>query len=434
MLKYNIHSGNYVLLDFGLAVMTDEQRRTSLRKAGAVEFMAPEQNEGIILAQTDVYSFGVIIFELLAGSVPFPLQDKGETARNNVRLAHLETLPPDLISLRREALPAEWPQDKKEREMKVPEWLINLTYKCLKKKPENRFANGLELHDYIIQNGVQPLQRAAVTTLSPSYDTDNNSGNKQMHEQLNLLRDKLDKKERELDQLKALLRSREGEVEALKVNVADYDRLPREKGVSKGWFTALLLLTIAIAGFSAYTYMNNKKQTSSATSTAAPVTDLSDSDYTESTSSATIPEVPIRDDSAEAVKKAEALRKKHQLDSIRNAEKVKAAETTQQEEQNSNNTDAEVVAKEKDKQQSTPPPETEKLKSNSVQYMVVSKSYFYNSPDESTRRNTYIIPSNSAIVNAIEEQDGFVNVSFTNSAGQTIKGWVRKQTLQQINE
>jgi serine/threonine protein kinase len=259
--KYNIHSGNYVLLDFGLAVMTDEQRRTSLRKAGAVEFMAPEQNEGIMLAQTDVYSFGVIIFELLAGSVPFPLQDKGETARNNVRLAHLETLPPDLISLRREALPAEWPQDKKEREMKVPEWLINLTYKCLKKKPENRFANGLELHDYIIQNGVQPLQRAAVTTLSPSYDTGNNSGNKQMQEQLNLLRDKLDKKERELDQLKALLRSREGEVEALKVNVADYDRLPREKGVSKGWFTALLLLTIAIAGFSAYTYMNNKKQT-----------------------------------------------------------------------------------------------------------------------------------------------------------------------------
>jgi hypothetical protein len=134
------------------------------------------------------------------------------------------------------------------------------------------------------------------------------------------------------------------------------------------------------------------------------------------------------------LKKPKRLRKKHQLDSIRNAEKVKAAETTQQEEQNSNNTDAEVVAKEKDKQQSTPPPETEKLKSNSVQYMVVSKSYFYNSPDESTRRNTYIIPSNSAIVNAIEEQDGFVNVSFTNSAGQTIKGWVRKQTLQQINE
>jgi serine/threonine-protein kinase len=33
--KLNSHTGNYVLLDFGLAVMSDEQRRTSLRHAGA---------------------------------------------------------------------------------------------------------------------------------------------------------------------------------------------------------------------------------------------------------------------------------------------------------------------------------------------------------------------------------------------------------------
>ncbi len=61
--------------------MSDEQRRTSLRHAGAIEFMAPEQNEGQMFFQTDVYSFGVILFELLAGTVPFPLNDKGETAR-----------------------------------------------------------------------------------------------------------------------------------------------------------------------------------------------------------------------------------------------------------------------------------------------------------------------------------------------------------------
>ena len=77
--KFNIHSGNYILLDFGLAMMSDEQRRTSLRHAGAIEFMAPEQNEGKMLFQTDMYSFGVILFELLAGLVPFPLRDRGET-------------------------------------------------------------------------------------------------------------------------------------------------------------------------------------------------------------------------------------------------------------------------------------------------------------------------------------------------------------------
>src|SRR5215210_6929155 len=44
--KYNRQTGNYVLLDFGLAILSDEERRTSLRHAGAIEFMAPEQSEG----------------------------------------------------------------------------------------------------------------------------------------------------------------------------------------------------------------------------------------------------------------------------------------------------------------------------------------------------------------------------------------------------
>jgi serine/threonine protein kinase len=92
--KWNSHTGNYVLLDFGLAVMSDEQRRTSLRHAGAVEFMAPEQTEGKLLFQTDIYGFGIILYELLAGAVPFPLQDSSEMARTRVMVAHLETAPP----------------------------------------------------------------------------------------------------------------------------------------------------------------------------------------------------------------------------------------------------------------------------------------------------------------------------------------------------
>jgi len=39
-IKFNKGTGNYVLLDFGLAIMSDEDRRTSLRHAGAIEFMA----------------------------------------------------------------------------------------------------------------------------------------------------------------------------------------------------------------------------------------------------------------------------------------------------------------------------------------------------------------------------------------------------------
>jgi serine/threonine protein kinase len=95
--KYNINSGNYVLLDFGLAVMSDEQRRTSIRQAGAVEFMAPEQSNGVMLFRTDIYSYGVVLYELLAGQVPFPLRDGGEKSRNEVMIAHMESPVPDLM-------------------------------------------------------------------------------------------------------------------------------------------------------------------------------------------------------------------------------------------------------------------------------------------------------------------------------------------------
>jgi serine/threonine protein kinase len=75
--KFNVHTGNYVLLDFGLSIMSDEERRSSMRHACAIEFMAPEQNEGHMLFQTDIYSYGVVLYELLAGTVPFPLHDNG---------------------------------------------------------------------------------------------------------------------------------------------------------------------------------------------------------------------------------------------------------------------------------------------------------------------------------------------------------------------
>ena len=152
--KFDINSGNYKLLDFGLAVMSDEQRRSSLRHAGAVEFMAPEQNDGQMLFQTDVYSFGVVLFEILAGQVPFPLNDNGETARNNVRLQHIESPVPNLLAIRKQNMPASWSLDKKEREMRVPAWLLDVIYKCLEKKPENRYKDGMALLEAISRQSV----------------------------------------------------------------------------------------------------------------------------------------------------------------------------------------------------------------------------------------------------------------------------------------
>ncbi|MBC7757320.1 MAG: serine/threonine protein kinase [Phormidesmis sp. FL-bin-119] len=157
-IKYNAFTGNYVLLDFGLAIMSDEQRRTSMRQAGAIEFMAPEQNEGLMLLESDIYSFGVVLFELLTGLVPFPLTDNGETARNNVRISHIEIPVPDILPLRKKNLPSVWTDDQNIREMQAPQWLLTLVNKCLEKKPENRFSNGMAVQDFIVQNSISQAQ------------------------------------------------------------------------------------------------------------------------------------------------------------------------------------------------------------------------------------------------------------------------------------
>lgn len=157
-IKYNAFTGNYVLLDFGLAIMSDEQRRTSMRQAGAIEFMAPEQYDGLMLLESDIYSFGVVLYEILAGQVPFPLTDNGETARNNVRISHMETDVPDVLAFRKKNLPLSWTEEEQAREMQVPQWLLTLLHKCLEKRPENRFSNGMAIQDFIVQNSITQSQ------------------------------------------------------------------------------------------------------------------------------------------------------------------------------------------------------------------------------------------------------------------------------------
>jgi serine/threonine protein kinase len=166
--KFNIHTGNYVLLDFGLSAMSDEQRRTSIRHAGAIEFMAPEQSEGQMLFETDIYSYGVILYELLAGQVPFPLNDNGQKSRNDVLVGHLELPIPDILELRQRNMPESWSEAKKEHEMKVPLWLLNVIARCLEKLPQNRYANGMKLQEEIMKSSISDPGNA--DTGMRSYD------------------------------------------------------------------------------------------------------------------------------------------------------------------------------------------------------------------------------------------------------------------------
>ena len=165
--KYNVHTGNYVLLDFGLAIMSEEQRRTSIRHAGAIEFMAPEQHEGRMLLQTDIYSYGIILYELLAGRVPFPLNGEGDTGRNSVMIGHMEGKIPDAISLRKKNLESKLSKEALDTELQVPAWLLTVIYKCLKKDPKERYADGMELARAIADGIVPNIQLARLVNKPP---------------------------------------------------------------------------------------------------------------------------------------------------------------------------------------------------------------------------------------------------------------------------
>lgn len=60
------------------------------------------------------------------------------------------------------------------------------------------------------------------------------------------------------------------------------------------------------------------------------------------------------------------------------------------------------------------------------------KVYFYNAPDESTRRNAYFSTYERVFVE--KTQDGFGYVNFTNDRGQVSKGWIKMQYLEKHAE
>jgi serine/threonine-protein kinase len=413
--KFNTKTGNYVLLDFGLSAMSDEQRRTSLRHAGAIEFMAPEQNEGQMLFQTDVYSFGVIMFELIAGQVPFPLSEKGETARNNIRLAHMETPPPDLLHLRKDAIPEVWTPEKKEHEMHVPDWLVSMVYKCLEKKPENRFTNGVELHEYLIANSSKASKSTDVgSDQSGAFIAENEQLQKekmQLQNRVLVYQQQVEAKDKELQELKALLAS--PKTSYVEEPLPVYAEQPESRGVSKSAFVTLLILTIGLAAFAAYSLFRN---------TGTQTTVLSDSTKNKIDSL-------VKADSANAQIIAAAEEEKEQpKDSvIKNAKIDKpVVEDVEQEEET-----ADTTTKQKNEVtvQNEPKPEAK----GSGKYRVISKAHFHNKPNSATVRDAFISHWNNAVLTPLGETDDFIYVEFTNHLGQTSKGWLRKADLKMID-
>ena len=76
------------IMDFGLAKMIEEVRRSTTVLGGTPYYMAPEQSAGgIVDTRADLYALGVTFFELLTGHVPF--------SDGDVAYEHRHTEPPD---------------------------------------------------------------------------------------------------------------------------------------------------------------------------------------------------------------------------------------------------------------------------------------------------------------------------------------------------
>jgi serine/threonine-protein kinase len=120
--------GSVLLLDFGLARGAGIDLTTLTRTGtilGTPGYMSPEQFDAHgVDERSDVYSLGVVLFEVLTGRLPFT----GQTPIA-VALGH-KTEPPPLPRSIRHAIPA---------------WLEHVVLRCLEKDPARRFATAAEL-------------------------------------------------------------------------------------------------------------------------------------------------------------------------------------------------------------------------------------------------------------------------------------------------
>ena len=150
--------GNFVLLDFGLAINGDEVVRSSRHANGAPEFKSPEKwdDESILSEPSDIYSFGIVLFQYLAGRVPFPY-DTNKSNRTEAEYllskAHQNAIPPSIEDIRKEFFERKY--DGREYKKDYPQWLEDMILKCLQKNPADRFRNGKELYDFITEHAFE---------------------------------------------------------------------------------------------------------------------------------------------------------------------------------------------------------------------------------------------------------------------------------------
>ncbi|QIL19527.1 serine/threonine-protein kinase [Thermomonas sp. HDW16] len=138
-------AGHVRLLDFGIAKLLDvellpvEATRTGVRTF-TLHYAAPEQIRGEpVTTMTDVYSLGVVLYELLTGSKPYRLKRQTDAEWEEAILAG-EPLRPSQAAVRAED-EATRPYSPARLARELAGDLDNITLKALGKRPEQRYVS-----------------------------------------------------------------------------------------------------------------------------------------------------------------------------------------------------------------------------------------------------------------------------------------------------
>ena len=143
-------TGEVKVTDFGIAKSTDSQTITNTTSIiGSAHYLSPEQAKGTYIDfRSDIYSFGIVLYEMVTGRLPF----EGESPVT-VALKHLqeEPVPPKNIN------------------SAIPDSLNKLILKAIEKEPIKRYQNAKE----IIQD-LQKIQENPDVIIGDSFSNRDN--------------------------------------------------------------------------------------------------------------------------------------------------------------------------------------------------------------------------------------------------------------------
>ena len=121
-----LDNGQLRMMDFGIARISRAENQLSGGKAmGSVHYISPEQAKGDETDCTsDIYSVGVMMYEMLSGHLPFDAEDMVEVAIKQI---------------------SDQPKPLHEIAPEVPNALVEITEKAMAKLPQNRYASAREM-------------------------------------------------------------------------------------------------------------------------------------------------------------------------------------------------------------------------------------------------------------------------------------------------